>query len=313
MAFMFANGVAAAEDSILVINGASSSNTLAKNYQQNVENSTFYQSSSCQDALQKFSSTPNSVLIQTADAVTSARRANTGCSTDGLTKDSLIASTYSYYNFCTAGADPTDIKGQSRISLFGKKIIGMPASILTPNTIKDFINSGVEVKGVPYANSSAATAALINGSRDVRWVGSSSSNLDFGLLGVGATKSGIASKQLNCAYTTDPTAKNYIGKAFPQMTLPDWKEYVVIYINKLDPELRERALVGASTSTFAEFLKGQSYSALKTGKSIEEDINGWNNWLTKIQDHWGPVPSSNFTWLPGSPGSDHAPRWWLHF
>jgi len=267
----------AAEVPVLVINHApkgSPITTFAKTYQEGVPNSEFYQASNCEDAKKKFLDTPNAIFVYDADVGVAARLKNMNCEPDHLTKETLIASTRTYLNFCTSGTKPVAWDGQTKTSLFGKKTIGMASVILAPNTIRDFTISGIDVKGIPYSGSSTTAAAVIAG------------DVDFGLIIVGASKPGMSSGQLKCTHTTDPASPNYLGKAFPKMTFPNNNVWMDIYTRSADPALKEKALAGAKSEVFQSFLKSQSYVDTKIGQHTDEDIKAWNAWLNKLQEQW---------------------------
>jgi hypothetical protein len=126
---------------------------------------------------------------------------------------------------------------------------------------------------VPYGGSLGVAQATASG--DVDW---------------GFIAAPVATKQeklgtIHCPYSTDNKSSDFIGKAVPHLSIPDFEIITAVYTNSTDPAVMRRLRDAAASTEF------QSWLAASEMKSItmvtQSDVNRLNSLIDRLIRHWG--------------------------
>jgi len=196
----------------------------------------FYQSEDCEDAGRKYRETPNAVFIYNSSMEFAGRNKGLNCNLEPLTDKKIVFVGQHYFKLCRRAGDTVDlVPGNNRRVTMG--IASMLATQAHENTWKE---QGVNVKIVPYSGSKTVAKALLAG------------DIDIGFMG-----QGIAAKQgdrIECLYSTNPEADNYLGKSIP-VAVPDFHISFVVYTNSKDPKVLEKLRNVGNSEVFNNYLK----------------------------------------------------------
>lgn len=158
----------------------------------------FYQSSTCEDAINKYNTTPNAVFIYNSSMEFGARNTGMKCPLKGnATVDNTIYVGKTYMYICRK-------PGTNHQLGKGSNTLGMASMYATKAHEKTFADAGASVKIIPYAGSKDVLAAVRAGDITLGWIGS------------GMAKQQVEQGNLDCVYSTDPADANYLGKALPK-------------------------------------------------------------------------------------------------
>ena len=256
-------GTAQASD-LTVINQSSASSP-AGVYAQAVRKSLdakWYQSSSCEDAAKKFSSTENAVMVYNSSVAFAAlNKKLENCQLDEIakTKATPIAISSSRMLICSK-------PGQTKALTGDVVSLGMASMYAVPKHEAQWNANGAKVKIVPYSGSGTVLTALLAGDIEWGWMGES-----------------LARKQgdkLDCPYSTDPSADNFLGKTFPKLVIPDFAINAVVYTNAKDPAAVAKAL--EQSEEFQKYLKSSknetTFTNLDTRVVDAFVIKMYNTW-----------------------------------
>lgn len=256
-------GTAHASD-LTVINQSSAASP-AGVYAQAVKkalDANWYQSSSCEDAANKFKSTENAVMIYNSSVAFAAKNKKlANCQLDEISKTNAtpIAISASRMLICSKPGQAKTLSGDA-VSL------GMASMYAVPKHEQQWNDNGAKVKIVPYSGSKTVLTALLAGDIEWGWMGES-----------------LARKQgdkLDCQYSTDPTAANFLGKSFPKLVIPDFAINVVVYTNSKDPKAVAKAL--QENEEFQKYLKSSknetAFNNLDTNTVDTFVIKMYNTW-----------------------------------
>ena len=257
-----ATGIANAE--ITVINSgnkASPASVLAMAY-KNAASGEWYQAKDCEDALRVFNTTKNAVLIYNSSLDFAARNKNMNCTLQGVTPQQIIFTGHTYMNVCRKPGSAADMNNN-------KTTLGMASMYAVNRHEKNFNSAGANIKLIPYGGSQEIVTAVRAGDVDLGWIGT-----------------GMAKKQgsnLDCIYSTDPTAANFLGKKL-KLAIPDFKIDYVLYTNATDPEILKKLRAVANNKEFAEFL--ETSDTTTNWNSKQRDLDEVNQYVKQMVTHW---------------------------
>ena len=243
-------------------NKASPASVLAMAY-KNAVNGEWYQAKDCEDALRVFNTTKNAVLIYNSSLDFAARNKNMNCTLQGVTPQQIIFTGYTYMNVCRKPGSSADMNTN-------KTTLGMASMYAVNRHEKSFNTAGANIKLIPYGGSQEIVTAVRAGDVDLGWIGT-----------------GMAKKQgpnLDCIYSTNPSANNFLGKKL-KLAIPDFKIDYVMYTNSTDGEILKKLRAAQSNKEFAEFLETSDTST--NWNSKQRDLDEVNQYVKQMMTHWG--------------------------
>lgn len=257
----------AAHADVTVINSgnkASPASVLAMAYKNAVAGE-WYQAKDCEDALRVFNATKNAVLIYNSSLDFAARNKNMNCTLQGVNVQQIIFTGHTYMDICRKPGSTADLNSN-------KTTLGMASMYAVARHEKNFNTAGANIKLVPYGGSQEIVTAVRAGDIDLGWIGS-----------------GMAKKQgsnLDCLYTTDPSAPNFLGKKL-KLAIPDFKISYVLYTNTTDPNVLKKLRAAANNKEFSEFL--ESSDTVTNWNSKQKDLDEVNQYVRQMMTHWGEI------------------------
>lgn len=223
------------------------------------------QTSGCNEALSKFQKTPNSVLVWNSTNSFANQMNNLKCDSEPATAKGTLVIASMYMQICKAVDNPKTFDGKN-------VTMGLASMIATKKSQASWNSNGLDIKLVPYPGSAGALTAAVNKEIDFAYIGSP--------LATKAEKEG----KVTCLFSTDPTAKNYVGKTYKQ-ALPDFNIMTVLHTNATDPAVLSRLRSAVNSEQFTSYLttSEQKYTTNVT----DADIKKVRNMVKRLSDTWG--------------------------
>jgi tripartite-type tricarboxylate transporter receptor subunit TctC len=125
---------------------------------------------------------------------------------------------------------------------------------------------------VPYSGSKTVVNALRAGDITLGWIGS------------GLAKKQVAKGNMECLYSTDPKADNYIGSVLPGLKVPAFKIGYVVYTNTKNRELRAKLEAVADDADFQAYMKESLVEG--TFNPTKDDLDAMALFVDKMTDNW---------------------------
>lgn len=242
-------------------NKASPATVVGQAYRSAV-NGDWYQAKDCEDAIATFKNNKNAVLVYNSSIDFAARNKKINCSLADVKPQQVLFIGYTYVNICRKPGSAADF-GQNKTTL------GMASMYSVSKHENNFVSAGANTKLVPYGGSAEIVTAVRAGDVDLGWIGT-----------------GIAKKQgpnLDCIYSTDPTAGNFIGKKL-NLPIPNFQITYVVYTNSTDPEVIKNLRYAAKSRDFTKFLSTSDTVANWNVK--QKDLDEVNQYVNKMTVNW---------------------------
>lgn len=220
----------------------------------------FYQAANCEDAVSKYRNTKNSIFIYNSSIEFAARNKKLNCLFEDEKDKTIIFVGSTPMHICRLPGSKKDF-GSLPVTL------GMASMYATKKHESLFKKSGANVKIIPFSGSKSVLAALYAKDIDLGWMGS-----------------GLAIKQkdkLDCIYSTDENAKNYLGKKWNN-GVPNFTITYVIYTNAKGSALKTVQNL-RNSGMFSNFLRRSNTSGTFNIEGHEIDIISYAD---KLQFNW---------------------------
>ena len=228
-------------------------------------NTNYYQSADCEDAGRKYNNTENAVFIYNSSMEFAGRNKGLDCNLEPLDNKTIVFVGKHYFKICvlpgsTASLQPGNDK---------KYTMGIASMLATQAHEDTFRAKGTDIKIVPYSGSKTVAKALLAG------------DIDIGFMG-----QGIAAKQgdnIQCLYSTNPAADNYLAKTVP-VAVPDFHISYVVYTNSTDPAVLAQLAGVENTEAFRTYLA----KSKTTGNFniTEESSNAALEYVQRLYKNW---------------------------
>lgn len=230
---MLVSSLAIANDITIVNPSAKTSpaTVFGQGYRKAVDGK-FYQAANCEDAVRKYNETENAVMIYNSSIEFAARNKGLNCLLGQEKNKQILFVGQTYMKICRLPGTNYDFNKEPTT-------LGMASMYATKGHEDKFRNAGGNTTIVPYSGSKTVLAALYAGDITLGWMGS-----------------GLADKQkdkLDCIYSTDPAAENYIGNKL-NLAIPNFRITYVIYTNAKDKKILEILKSAQNDEKFNEFL-----------------------------------------------------------
>lgn len=242
-------------------NKASPATVVGQAYRSAV-NGDWYQAKDCEDAITTFKNNKNAVLVYNSSIDFAARNKKINCSLEGVTPQQVLFIGYTYMNICRKPGSTVDF-GQN------KNTLGMASMYAVSKHESNFVKAGSNTKLVPYGGSAEIVTAVRAGDIDLGWIGS-----------------GIAKKQganLDCIYSTDPAAGNFIGKKL-NLPISNFQITYVVYTNSTDPTVLKNLRYASQSRDFTKFLSTSDTVANWNVKP--KDLEEVNQYVNRMTSSW---------------------------
>lgn len=229
-------------------------------------NGTFYQSSTCEDAIAKYNKTSNAVFVYNSSMEFGARNTGLNCPLKGnATVDNTVYVGRTYMYIC---------RQPGTNHQFGKEAntLGMASMYATKSHEKTFNEAGANVKIVPYAGSKDVVNAVRAGDITLGWIGS------------GMAKQQVEQGNLDCVYSTDPADANYLGRALPKLAVPNFNIGYVVYTNTKDSEVMQKLRSVRNNEQFNTYLNTSLTSG--TWSPTQSDLDAMMKKVGTMEKYW---------------------------
>lgn len=256
--------ISSAHAEVLVINPAnkaSPSTVFAMSYKNAVQ-ADWYQARDCEDAMTAFNSNKDAVLVYSSSVDFGARQKNMNCTIKSASANQVILIGTTHMSICRRTGSGADL-GSNRTTM------GIASQLASQAHERDFANNGLNVKFVPYGGSQDIIVALRAGDIDLGYVGS-----------------GMAKKQgdnLQCLYTTDPAASNYVGRKF-KLLVSDFRIEHVILTNSTDSRILGRLRGAVNNKEFTDYLSNTDTATVWNVQA--KDLNEVNKFVDNLYKNW---------------------------
>jgi hypothetical protein len=259
---LFATTTVSAEPLIINPSNKASPATVTGMAFKNAVGGNWYQAKDCEDALTTFKNSKDAVMIYNSSIDFAARNKNINCSLQGVTAQQVVFVGYTYVNICRKPGSTTDLNST-------KATLGMASMYAVTKHEKNFNTAGANIKLVPYGGSQEIVTAVRAGDIDLGWIGT-----------------GMAKKQganLDCIYSTDPSAANFLGKKL-NLAIPNFQITYVVYTNSTDAQLIEQLRTAYKNKEFGEFLN--TSDTITNWTVRQKDIDEVDRYVNKMQTNW---------------------------
>ena len=230
----------------------------AQSYGKNLQgvDSKFVSLKDCDLAMKEIETSDNVVYLLASTNTITAMKHNIECAPKFKPEDILVT-TVTYFDYCQ--------KTGNKLNLFKDRInIGAASIVPMDGMVKDLnAQNSTRWVSVGYPASQLVAAAVLNG------------DIDLGFLTHSVAAPIIANKQLDCQYTTNPKAPNYMAKSFRQVS-SDFEMDYILAVKSKDPKVRKAAIDAVQSAGFQEWLKTSGFDVYKTANFDQKDVDHWN-------------------------------------
>jgi hypothetical protein len=232
--------------------------TVATTFKENLPGSTFYQADNCIDGINKFNSTPNSILTFGTTLAFSAVAKGQTCR-PAINDKNVVFYAEQFFKICTK-------KGSNKNFRSPGATFGIP-SVMLPDPLVNDINkqNRTTLKALPFSGSKDILLQIMSG------------DLDLGLLGKSAAQKPESMGVIECLAGTNPSDPDFIGKQL-KMKIPDLRIPVVLLKNGVnDPADVDRVKKALESEGFVGLLNQGDFISRTTvsDRALLERINGW--------------------------------------
>jgi len=232
--------------------------TVATTFKENLPGSSFYQADNCIDGINKFNSTPNSILTFGTTLAFSAVAKGQTCRPT-INDKNVVFYAEQFFKICTKRGSGKNFRSPGAT-------FGIP-SVMLPDPLVNDINkqNGTTLKALPFSGSKDILLQVMSG------------DLDLGLLGNSAAQKQESAGVIECIAGTNPSDSDFIGKQL-KMKIPDLRIPVVLLKNGVnspsDLGLVKKAL---ESEGFVGLLNQGDFISRTTvsDRALLERIDGW--------------------------------------
>jgi hypothetical protein len=240
--------------------------TVATTFKENLPGSTFYQADNCIDGINKFNSTPNSILTFGTTLAFSAVAKGQTCR-PAINDKNVVFYAEQFFKVCTK-------KGSGKNFHSPKATFGIP-SVMLPDPLVNDINAqnNTTLRALPFSGSKDILLQIMSG------------DLDLGLLGKSAAQKQESAGAIECIAGTNPNDQDFIGKQL-KMKIPDLRIPVVLLKNGVN-EASDLAKVSRALESggFVGLLDQGDFIS-RTTVSNQELLGRIDGWIDRyIKNH----------------------------
>ena len=226
----------------------------------------YYQGSNCEDAVRAYNEKEDAVFVYNSSMEFGARNKGLNCPMQGTVDNTFFVGGTPIWICRRPGTDNDLVAGQTNT-------LGMASMYATKAHEGKMRDAGAgDLTIVPYSGSKTVVNALRAGDISLGWIGS------------GLAKKQVAKGNLECLYTTDERADNYIGKALPGLKVPEFKISYVIYSNTKNEDLLAKLKAWSTDPEFQAYMKKSLVNG--TFEPTQKDLDKIAEFVNKMTDNW---------------------------
>lgn len=256
------------EDKLTIVSPsskASPSTVFAMGIKKSVDGE-YYQGSNCEDATRAYQEKEDAVFIYNSSMEFGARNKGLNCPSLATTENTIFVGGTPIWICRLPGTTNDLVEGQTNT-------LGMASMYATKAHEARMREAGAgDLTIVPYSGSKTVVNALRAGDISLGWIGS------------GLAKKQVAAGNLECLYTTDPTADNYIGKTLPGLKVPDFTIGYVVYTNTKNEKLRAKLENVANDPEFKAYM--EKSLVFGTFNPTQEDLDHMAAKVDRMSNNW---------------------------
>lgn len=223
----------------------------------------WYQGENCQDAVEVFNKTPNSVFVYNSSMDFAGRNKGLKCQLPDIKPAQLIFVGREYFDVCKLPSNPRPYND-------GKITIGMASMWATKANEADQRANGINATLIPYPGSKDVITAVLSGDIDYGWIGHA---LTLKL-----------NNKLDCVYSTNPIERNYLGK-YKKVAVPDIHIELLIYTNSNNSATIAKLRKAANSEQFKTFVTNSAIEG--TYNPTQKDIDTTRKFVNRLSESWG--------------------------
>ena len=226
----------------------------------------YYQGANCEDAVRAYNEKEDAVFVYNSSMEFGARNKGLSCPMEGTVDNTYFVGATPVW-ICRANGSTADlVEGQTNS-------LGMASMYATKAHEARMREAGAgDLTIVPYSGSKTVVNALRAGDISLGWIGS------------GLAKKQVAAGNMECLYSTDPAADNYIGKTLPGLKVPDFTIGYVVYTNTKNDTLKEKLKAWANDPEFKAYME----KSLVTGTfaPTQADLDHMAAKVDRMSNNW---------------------------
>lgn len=226
----------------------------------------YYQGSNCEDATRAYNEKEDAVFVYNSSMEFGARNKGLNCPMEGTVDNTYFVGATPVWLCRLPGTSHDLVEGQTNT-------LGMASMYATKAHEARMREAGAgDLTIVPYSGSKTVVNALRAGDITMGWIGS------------GLAKKQVAKGNMECVYSTDPNADNYIGKSLPGLKVPDFTIGYVVYSNTKNPDLIAKLKAWATDPEFAKYME----KSLVTGtfNPTQADLDHMAAKVDRMSNNW---------------------------
>ena len=226
----------------------------------------YYQGSNCEDATRAYNEKEDAVFVYNSSMEFGARNKGLNCPMEGTVDNTYFVGATPVWLCRLPGTSHDLVEGQTNT-------LGMASMYATKAHEARMREAGAgNLTIVPYSGSKTVVNALRAGDITMGWIGS------------GLAKKQVAKGNMECVYSTDPNADNYIGKSLPGLKVPDFTIGYVVYSNTKNPDLIAKLKAWATDPEFAKYME----KSLVTGtfNPTQADLDHMAAKVDRMSNNW---------------------------
>jgi hypothetical protein len=240
--------------------------TLAMTVQKNLPDSRYYQGESCQDAVKKFETTPNSIIAYGTNLAITGLRKNQPCDI-AITKNNILFHGEQYYQICAK-------RGSGKNFQTPGATLGVASVQPIENIVRDINQqNGTTLKALPFSGSQAVLLQILSG------------DLDLGLIGTSTADKQSRSGAIDCIASTDPRDNKFWGKQL-KMKQPDIRIQTLILHNISDSTALKRARAAIGSDAVKTLLEQGQYTEVQF-QSSDSLVERARRYIQRSHDSYG--------------------------
>lgn len=197
-------------------------------------------------------------LIASTNAITSKNR-GVDC-TPKFAPSEIVYIADNYFSICRKPGNTKNIM-RDKVTMAGASVLPLDG------IVRDFNEqNGTNIVPVPLQSSGEIVTSIING------------DVDWGMIVSTVATPQVASGRLECSYSTNPRADNFVGRTF-RLTMPDYKIRWLMAVKTSDPAVKAEVVKTAQSKEYNEFLAKLGYINVKTANLEQSDTDRWNKYI----------------------------------
>jgi hypothetical protein len=226
------------------------------------EPTTFVSMKDCQAGLDYINKNTDIIYLLASTNAATSKKHNIDCQPK-ITPADIVYTSNQYFNLCRRPDNKKNI-------LRDRFTIGAASVVPMMGIANDYnLQNGMSMIAVPLQSSTQVVTSVMNG------------DVDWGFIVQAIADPHVAAGKLECPYSTNPKADNYVGRKF-QLAIPDYKLKWLMVAKTSDPTVKAAAAKAVLSKEHQEWLDQNRFDNIKTSGFEQTDLDKWNSDLDNV-------------------------------